>query len=93
MFDNVGGKIKSLAKVFCWLGIFVSIIVGIAMILISMNSYNGEIFSLIGVVIIILGSILSWIGSLLIYGFGELVQNSCIQTEIAVKKSMQEDYD
>ena len=93
MFDNVGGKIKSLAKVFCWLGLFLSVIVGIAMILISMNTYNGEVFALIGVVVIILGCFLSWAGSLITYGLGELIQNSCVQAELAVKQSMRENYD
>ena len=30
MFDNIGGKIKKLAKIICWIGIILSVITGIA---------------------------------------------------------------
>lgn len=33
MFNNIGRKIKTLAKVLCWLGIIASVISGIAMVL------------------------------------------------------------
>ena len=29
MFENIGGKIKGLAKVVCWIGIILSVITGI----------------------------------------------------------------
>lgn len=37
MFDNIGGKIKGLAMMFCWIGILSCIFVGIAIILIDEN--------------------------------------------------------
>ena len=67
MFDNIGGKIKALAKVVCWIGIIVSCIVGFVM-LINSNA--------VGLLIAGVGSLSSWIGSFVLYGFGQLIENS-----------------
>ena len=72
MFDNIGGKIKTLASVIAWMGIIISIITGITLMA------TAEELVLIGIIIAILGSFFSWIGSFLLYGFGELVENSAI---------------
>lgn len=72
MFDNVGSKIKGLASFFCWGGIIASIIGGI--ILIGLD--EDLIFA--GIAVIVIGSLLSWISSFVLYGFGELVENSAI---------------
>ena len=71
MFDNIGGKIKGLAATICWLGIIASLGIGISLI-----SLEEEITTAIGIVIIILGALFSWISSFLTYGFGQLVENS-----------------
>lgn len=71
MFSNIGGKIKGLAKVFTWIGIIASVISGIAMMLM-----DDDIFLFIGLIIMIAGSLLSWISSFMLYGFGHLVENS-----------------
>ena len=83
MFENIGGKIKGLAKFVCWAGIIISVIAGIVMIVQGSeinNSYysRGAGTSLIvgGLMTMIIGSLLSWLGSLTLYGFGELVENS-----------------
>lgn len=75
MFDNIGGKIKVLAQVVCWIGITISVIFG----LISFE--NG------GIVVIILGSLFSWIGSFTLYGFGQLIENSDILVELKKKEN------
>lgn len=82
MFDNIGGKIKATAKVFCWIAIIASLILGILVL------YGN---TLVGVVFIIMGPLFAWIGSFVLYGFGELVENSCIQTELMVKKEMEKE--
>ena len=79
MFNNIGGKIKTLASVITWLGIGLSVIIGIVLMVMA------EELILIGLIVAILGSIFSWIGSFLIYGFGELIENSSI---IAKKANM-----
>ena len=77
MFNNVGGKIKAVAKVTAWIGIAICVIYGFVM-LVSM-----EDMALIGLLIMTVGSLASWISALVLYGFGELVENSGI---IANKK-------
>lgn len=72
MFDNIGNKIKTLAKVVCFIGIVSSLITGIVL--------GNLLSSGVGLVIIILGCLLSWIGSFFTYGFGELIEKT---TEIA----------
>ena len=70
MFNNIGKKIKGLAKFICWLGIVGSVIAGIVLCSLHM--------SVIGFLTIVLGALLSWIGSFFIYGFGQLIENSDI---------------
>lgn len=71
MFTNIGDKIKNLAAVITWIGIIGSILGGIVMIAVGLES--SEIFVLFGFLTAIAGSLVSWIGSFLLYGFGELI--------------------
>lgn len=96
MFDNIGRKIKAWAKALCWVGIILSIGLGIALILIGdslgrYGRYNPANPALIGAGIawLVIGPVFSYIGSLAMYGLGELVENSDIRTELAIKKSME----
>lgn len=79
MFDNVGSKIKTVAKVVCWIGIIASVIVGFIMLV------QDEDTALAGILTMIFGSLGSWVGSFITYGFGQLVENS----DILVKQSNQ----
>lgn len=79
MFDNIGGKIKALAKFITWLGIAGSAIAGIAII--SSGSqmpryYGDNTMAIPGLLTIVLGSLFSWLGSFLLYGFGELIEQT-----------------
>ena len=92
MFNNIGGKIKGLAKVLCWVGIIVSVLVGILLIASPSggSGYSGFTDSatiVLGILTIIVGSISSWVGSFVLYGFGELVENSsAIKNELQHKE-------
>ena len=77
MFENIGGKIKVLAQVVCWIGIVVSVIYGIKII---QTEYATEMKAL-GFAVAVLGSVLSWIGSFLLYGFGELIEKVTVIAE------------
>lgn len=66
MFDKIGEKLKAVATVVCFIGIIGFIALGC--ILISQEQ------AVIGVVIMVLGSVLSWVASLGMYGFGELIE-------------------
>ncbi len=70
MFDNIGGKIKTLAQVMCWAGIILSIFCVIPFMA------HGMVLS--GVMFMVIGSLISWVSSFTLYGFGELIENSHI---------------
>lgn len=84
MYKNIGAKIKGLAKFIYLLGSITSIAYGIFVIGsavsfdVSFGIAGKALF--IGIIIIVLGAVLSWLGSLCIYGFGELIERV---TEIA----------
>ena len=85
MFKNIGGKIKELAQVICYLGIAISVVAGIVMIGFGSSSYNGDTMVVMGCVVMIVGSLVSWIGSFFAYGFGELIENTTVIAELATK--------
>ena len=65
MFDNIDKKIKALAVGSCWVGIAASVIIGIATMI------DEDFF--VGLLIVVLGSLSAWLGSFVLYGFGELI--------------------
>ena len=71
MYDNIGSKIKSLAKVIFCIGVILCLLGGIALI--------GTLPDLwfIGLLVMIIGPITSWISTWLLYGFGELIDKAC----------------
>ncbi len=80
MFDNIGGKIKALAKFITWAGIIGSVIAGIVVIgaggrNIYGYGYSGS-FVLQGILTMVLGSLAAWISSFVLYGFGELIEQT-----------------
>ena len=77
MFTNIGGKLKMVAQVFAWIGIGASLLGGAVMI------FSGGFLA--GLLVAALGALLSWISALAMYGFGELVENSDIRTNLAIK--------
>ena len=72
-----GQKIKTLAQVLTWLGIVASVFGGIVLIV----DGGWELQS--GLLVMVGGALLSWLGSLTLYGFGQLIEN----TEILVRRS------
>ena len=98
MFSNIGKKIKTLAKIICWLGIIASVIYAITIwsagsqvretvTWSSSSYYNGmPIYEtgrsaapstfLPGLIVLVIGCLLSWAGSFCLYGFGELIDRT-----------------
>ncbi len=83
MYTNVGRKIKGAAVFAFWVGVIVSCIIGFVLIIIGIkisSSYyqqgSGMTQIIAGLAIAIVGSICSWLGSLSLYGFGELIEYS-----------------
>ncbi len=79
MFQNIGKKIKTLAKVLCWIGMIGSIVGGIVMVLsgVAVLDYDaaaGVAAIVTGALTAVLGALFSWIGSFMMLGFGEIVE-------------------
>lgn len=71
MYDNIGRKLKGLAKA---LFAIEAIIFGICgLVLISADND----FAVLGFLVIILGFLVSWISSWFLFGFGELIESNC----------------
>lgn len=84
MNSKVAERIEIVAELVCVLEIIASIIVGIALI----SSENS-----MGFLVIIIGAFISWLSYLILYGFGELIENSeIIAKNISGIKSYNEDF-
>lgn len=73
MFSNIGGKIKKLAMVITVAGIVLSVIAGIVQMSLSRGG-GGIFFS--GILTMIMGSLAAWVSSFILYGFGQLVEDT-----------------
>lgn len=86
MFNNIGRKIKTLAKVIAWMGIALSVLSGLGtmieiVILANADTVLSYIVFLIlglvgGTIVAVVGGFLAWISVFILYGFGQLVENS-----------------
>lgn len=91
MYKNIGRKIKGFAKFICAAGIIVSVLWGACIIILAALSTttipHDEAITLMttsiisGSIIIIIGSLASWLGSLCLYGFGELIEKVTVISE------------
>ena len=79
MFGNIGGKIKSLAQITTWLGIISSVIWGVVLMA------TDEDLIPAGIIIALLGSLVSWVSSFVLYGFGQLIENTDKLVELLKK--------
>ena len=68
MYDNIGKKLKGLAKAMCIIETIGGVIAGIVMMA---DGGDEEIF--IGFLIMALSFFVAWVSSWFLYGFGELV--------------------
>ncbi len=79
MFDNIGSKLKTLAKIECWAGIILSVI---GALVIWFGYGNGGFLT--GLLTLLSGCAASWIGSWITYGVGEGVENTeILRAELA----------
>ena len=66
-YDNIGGKIKGFAKAIFIIYTVLTLLIGAA-ILITADEDRA-----IGIFMILFGPLCSWLGSLVLYGFGEII--------------------
>ncbi len=79
MFKNIGKKIKVLAVILCWIGITASVIAAIVMIFQAMDSYYfDDMYIVSAIIVLLVGPLLSWVASFFMYGFGELIDKTCV---------------
>lgn len=70
MFNNIGGKIKKVSEIATTVGMIASVVLGIIIML------PGDLMVLVGLLVMVLGCFFSWIGSFLLCGYGQLIENS-----------------
>ena len=78
MFSNIGGKIKTTAAVWCWLIIIASVIAAFRLMT------TGGVIA--GILIAVAGILTGWVSSFMLYGFGELIENSSIIANLMAKQ-------
>ncbi len=71
LYNNIGGKIKGLAKFIFIFYAILSIILGLLSLLLAENN----VYIVLGLLFLICGPIISWILSWFLYAFGELVED------------------
>ncbi|MBR2877756.1 MAG: hypothetical protein IKB92_01510 [Clostridia bacterium] len=71
LFSNVGANIKKVTKIVFWVETACSLIAAIIMLFIAMDWEDERL--LIGTLSCLVAPVLFWLGSLAMYGFGELV--------------------
>ena len=73
-FDNIGGKIKAVAKWSCWITILL-IWIGAPIALVVMLANDMDAACLIPIAGAIVGPVFVWLGSWVMYAFGEFVED------------------
>lgn len=78
MFNNIGSKIKTLAKVLFWISVIGSMIGAFGVIAFAAMSGSDEILIaiIIGIVIVVVGIIFAWLSNFMLYGYGELIDTN-----------------
>ena len=71
IYDEIGKKVKTLAKVTCIVEAVLSVISGFIMIA------TDEEYILVGLIAMVVGPIVAWVSSWVLYAFGELVDKTC----------------
>lgn len=72
MFTHIGKKMQTLAQIICWAGITVSVIG--ACVLWSADSYRNPTIAT-GFIVLVVGALVSWIGSWTLYAFGQITED------------------
>lgn len=89
MFRNIGHKIKVLAIIVCACGIFFSLVSGAFLILAGIFSARGPLYVpgqsfyisggiliAAGILVMLFGSLFSWLSTFFMYGYGQMVENT-----------------
>lgn len=88
MYNDIGGKIKGLSIAFAVIGIIVAVLFGLIR-LFNMDDFEDFIKS---IVMTLVGCVASWISSWLLYGLGELIEDthSIAVSNLNIRKIMED---
>ena len=94
MFNNMGRKIRILAQIVMWTGIFLSILGGVVVCLLAEDG----VFIGIGIGIAAAGAVVSLICGYMLCGYGELIQSNGelvslmkdVKTDLHLLRSLEE---
>ena len=81
MYGNIAGKIKTLAQVVAWLGIIGSVVSWLVLVA------RDEDLLAAGLIIAVIGSLISWVSSFVLYGYGQLIENTDKLVELTRKNA------
>ena len=84
-FKNAGSKIKSVSEILFWIECVVyTVLMVVALVLYAsaMQSYL-LLLAIVFILALVLGWLLIWVECLLLYGFGELIENTAREKEKA----------
>ena len=80
MFNNIGEKIKFLAKFLFWLTAIMGIVLGLVFAIVgglrAVLTAEKLLCIFVGIAIIIGGFLLAWIQNFVLYGYGELIDSN-----------------
>ena len=82
MFNDIGKKIKRLASTLCKVQIAIYVIAAIVFFALGSISFVdgnedfGPIFILVAVALAIVGPIIAWLSTIILYGYGELIDKT-----------------
>ena len=77
MYEEIGKKIKILARIIFVLGFIGSLIFSIIYIKNGTNNASDMEIAFKGILVFLIGVILAWVSTFVLYGFGELVDKVC----------------
>lgn len=90
MFNNAGKKVKTVAKVVFCLNCILTLISWISLLLLAIHLRSPELV-IISTLLLPIAIIFAWVFSLLIYAFGQLVDNSDKLAENKEEKEEEEE--
>ena len=88
MYNNIGDKIKTVAKTVGIVGMVFSLIVGF-FICVALGELIGGAGVIIGLAIMVGGSIVSWMSTWLLYSWGDIVDNVQQINETLTKRDLE----
>lgn len=78
MFNNIGSKIKTVAKVIACINIVISTVASVIMLANGLVNFDEQwILVFIAPLVFIVGFVMAWLSVILLYGFGELIDATC----------------